>query len=92
MARMLVFAFFILFTVGNAIAGTDMQCVKDCTALGNPREFCVPQCSFKDNSAQSQNSPTMPQGTKGQQIDPQCLNKCIGDGAPIQFCQQRCAN
>jgi len=44
----------ILVLAGVAVAGTDAMCVSDCITLKNPKEFCVSQCSYKDNTKQSQ--------------------------------------
>lgn len=83
---------FVLLMAGNAVAGTDLQCVSDCSALKNPKEFCVSQCSYKDDTKQSQPVNLKLQTPKVPQANPQCLKTCTAEGSPSQFCQQLCSH
>lgn len=74
-------------------AGTDYQCVNDCTGKGYMYQYCQSRCSYDDNPSrqrpiQPQNPFQMPQIP---QTDYKCVSDCTSKGYLYQYCQQRCS-
>jgi len=79
-----------------ANAGTDYQCVNDCTRKGYMYQYCQSLCSYDDNPSrqqpvQPQNPYQTPQLPRAPQTDYQCVNDCTNKGYLYQYCQQRCS-
>lgn len=75
-----------------AYAGTDFQCVSDCTNHGYMYQYCMSRCSYNDNlslpqQVQPQNTYQVPHLP---QTDFKCLSDCTQKGYLYQFCQQQC--
>ena len=83
--------FIILFLVIASVsyAGTDYQCVNNCTAKGYLYQYCTSQCSYNDSSPrQSQDPYTI---TPVPRTDYQCVSDCTAKGYLYQLCKERCS-
>jgi hypothetical protein len=90
MRRFFAATFFVFFIAINAGAESDALCIKDCTTLGNSKEFCVSECSYENGTKQSQLDNLKPQTHKAPQ-NSQCLKICSEEGFKYQSCQQLCS-
>jgi len=71
----------------EALAGTDYNCVSDCTGKGYLYSLCQNKCSYPDSpSSNNSNSFSQPKGT-----DYQCVNDCTAKGYMYNYCKSRCS-
>lgn len=87
-----MFVLFVLVIASAAHAGTDYQCVNDCTAKGYMYNYCTSRCSYDNNPYQQQQQPSNPyQVTPIPQTDFKCLNDCTNKGYMYSLCKERCS-
>lgn len=94
----LIIAVVVIFMTGSVTyAGTDYNCLNECTQKGHMYGYCKSQCSWDDQQP-SVNPYRQGQG-QGQYVPPppmkqtdyQCLNECTRRGYMYAFCQERCS-
>ncbi len=54
MFRIVIAAATLLMLAGSATAGTDYQCLNNCTGRGHVYQYCLSQCSYDDGPMRQQ--------------------------------------